>query len=516
MCTTLDLCRWPILSSLESAFVSQIHMVFVFGRHAQEALIITRDKMVYGLGDNIAGCLGIGNTNCTLFPKKVEILCGKDIKTFAYSNGPNILALTKEGEIVTPTLVNIPNLENSPGTKRIVDIACGGFHSVALTEIGEFDLGIYLGNKRIRTTEYHYINDTPPQVISSLATKKVVYFSCGATFTMAVTENGEVYSWGNNNVGQLGIGKCENQTLPYQISTLSGIVIVKVVCGTDYTLALTNKGDLYLYTNCLKELIEKKKTEDFNVEHQMGRVSDIAAMHNKFISIAVGQDGRVYVWGKISCNKCITIPCITPFSNVYNALACYANVMHEPLILYSNEEPNILKHLELAFDDPSTSDLKIQVEGQYIHVHKAILKIRSTYFKIMFQHNWAENNQNVIEHDQFSYVVYKAFLKYLYTDVIDLSQENTLELLALANAYCENNLKKYCIQMIKQRIMISNAAFLYSITFKYKEEELEELCFKFAMNHLTAVTQTENFANLDHNVMKTLIIKASKVGSFEM
>ena len=42
-----------------------------------------------------------------------------------------------ERMIVTPTLVNIPNLENSPGTKRIVDIACGGFHSVALTKIGE-------------------------------------------------------------------------------------------------------------------------------------------------------------------------------------------------------------------------------------------------------------------------------------------------------------------------------------------------------------------------------------------
>jgi len=46
---------------------------------------------------------------------------------------------------------------------------------------------------------------------------------------MAVTENGEVYSWGNNNVGQLGIGKCENQTLPYQISALSGIVIISCV-----------------------------------------------------------------------------------------------------------------------------------------------------------------------------------------------------------------------------------------------------------------------------------------------
>ncbi|KAG5339693.1 RCBT1 protein, partial [Acromyrmex heyeri] len=67
--------------------------------YASEALIVTRDKMMYGLGDNIAGCFGIGNTSCTLFPKKVEALCRKDIKdTFAYSNGPNVLALTKERE----------------------------------------------------------------------------------------------------------------------------------------------------------------------------------------------------------------------------------------------------------------------------------------------------------------------------------------------------------------------------------------------------------------------------------
>lgn len=33
---------------------------------------------------------------------------------------------------------------------------------------------------------------------------------------------------------------------------------------------------------------------------------------------------------------------------------------------------------------------------------------------------------SIIEHDQFSYVVYKAFLKYLYTDMIDLPAEKAL------------------------------------------------------------------------------------------
>lgn len=55
--------------------------------------------MVYALGNNIAGCLGTGDAHSTLYPKKVEALCEKDIKTFAYGSGPHVLALTKEGEV---------------------------------------------------------------------------------------------------------------------------------------------------------------------------------------------------------------------------------------------------------------------------------------------------------------------------------------------------------------------------------------------------------------------------------
>ena len=77
--------------------------IFIFqletGTLGNEALIVTKDKMVYGLGKNVNGCLGIGNKNATLKPQKVEALCGKDIKTFACGIGPHVLALTKEGEV---------------------------------------------------------------------------------------------------------------------------------------------------------------------------------------------------------------------------------------------------------------------------------------------------------------------------------------------------------------------------------------------------------------------------------
>lgn len=46
-------------------------------------------------------------------------------------------------------------------------------------------------------------------------------------------------------------------------------------------------------------------------------------------------------------------------------------------------------------------------------------------------------------------------------------------------------------------------------------QELEEFCFKFALNHMTAVIQTENFAKLDAKTMKAFITKAAKAGIFK-
>ncbi|XP_025269507.1 RCC1 and BTB domain-containing protein 1-like [Camponotus floridanus] len=128
---------------------------------------------------------------------------------------------------------------------------------------------------------------------------------------------------------------------------------------------------------------------------------------------------------------------------------------------YMDEEIDVLKCWETLFDNPSSSDLTIQVEGQPIHVHKAILKKRSSYFKTIFQDDSVKNQikrkkkeKDVIEHFEYSYIVYKAFLKYLYTDIVDLSVKELLKLLDLAIAYCENKLEKYCRLEIKRKTTV--------------------------------------------------------------
>ncbi|EZA54598.1 hypothetical protein DMN91_007313 [Ooceraea biroi] len=539
MCCSTDLKNWPIFSLLDQEFILQIHMVVVYGNLGNEALIVTKDKTVYAMGNNIAGCLGTGDSHSTLYPRRVEPLCSKDIKTFAYGSGPHVLALTENGEVyswghngycelgngtcnqgLTPTIVNMPSIEGGPNMKRIVDVACGSHHSLALTEDGE----VYAwgqNNCGQVSSGLSTNQGTPRQVSSSLAGKKVVCIACGQTSSMAVTENGEVYGWGYNGVGQLGIGNYVNQVNPYRIASLTGHVIVKVVCGYAHTLALTDEGKLYVWGgNSYGQLgIGNKKNVcspepmATNIADEMGRISDIAALHYSHISVAVGKGGRVYMWGHCR-GQSISTPTATPFSNIHDALACYASpsVMHKPLVLRMDKQSNILECLGSAFDDSSTSDLTIEVEGQPIYVHKAILKIRCPYFRTMFQHNWAENNQSVIQHDQFSHVVYKAFLKYLYTGTVDLPTEKALELLDLANAYCETDLKRHCINMVKQGVTVANVAFLYSTAIEYNAQELEEFCFKFALKHMTAVIMSESFAKLDDKMAKSFMIEAAKAG----
>ena len=68
---------------------------------------------------------------------------------------------------------------------------------------------------------------------------------------LAVSDIGEVFSWGHNGYGQLGQGAVVPLTtsstggFPQRIqAALSGKKLVKVACGGHHTVALTTKGEV--------------------------------------------------------------------------------------------------------------------------------------------------------------------------------------------------------------------------------------------------------------------------------
>jgi len=54
-----------------------------------------------------------------------------------------------------------------------------------------------------------------------------------------------VYSWGRGKFGALGHGDAAEVAMPKHIEGLKNIV--KIDCGTDYTMALDSNGKLYAF-----------------------------------------------------------------------------------------------------------------------------------------------------------------------------------------------------------------------------------------------------------------------------
>jgi alpha-tubulin suppressor-like RCC1 family protein len=69
--------------------------------------------------------------------------------------------------------------------------------------------------------------------------------SAGNRFSLAIKTTGTLWSWGLNNVGQLGISNLINQNLPVQVGTASNWL--KIDAGNQHSLAIDNTGFIYAW-----------------------------------------------------------------------------------------------------------------------------------------------------------------------------------------------------------------------------------------------------------------------------
>ncbi|NXV24606.1 RCC2 protein, partial [Cepphus grylle] len=86
-----------------------------------------------------------------------------------------------------------------------------------------------------------------PKLIEVLGGEAIVLAACGRNHTLALTESGSVFAFGENKMGQLGLG---NQTdavpSPAQIM-YNGQPITKLACGAEFSMIMDCKGNLYSF-----------------------------------------------------------------------------------------------------------------------------------------------------------------------------------------------------------------------------------------------------------------------------
>lgn len=120
---------------------------------------------------------------------------------------------------------------------RIESVAAGLWHTVCISSDG--DVYSFGGNQFGQLGTGADQAETLPRLLDAPsvenANAKVV--SCGARHSAIVSEDGKVFCWGWNKYGQLGLGDVIDRNIPVEVP-MENCIPKNVACGWWHTLLL--------------------------------------------------------------------------------------------------------------------------------------------------------------------------------------------------------------------------------------------------------------------------------------
>ncbi|MDR1294268.1 MAG: hypothetical protein LBK59_04830, partial [Bifidobacteriaceae bacterium] len=213
---------------------------------------LTQTDSVYGWGDNSSGQLATSSVSSSASPllapevrAATSVACGDGYSlaiqgTNLYGWGSNSFgqlgARPGDPPATTPTLVT--------GLNGVIQADTYYRHVLALTSGGAvWALGDNPYGELGRSPAYSDNGWPVPAKITGLA--DVVEVAAGQNFSMALTDSGTVYTWGNNTNGQLGREAGAMSPTPTPVETLSDVV--DIAAGAKHAVAVTTNGDVYTW-----------------------------------------------------------------------------------------------------------------------------------------------------------------------------------------------------------------------------------------------------------------------------
>jgi alpha-tubulin suppressor-like RCC1 family protein len=132
--------------------------------------------------------------------------------------------------------------------KLIQELDTGEMHCCALSSEGQVYSWGLAANGRLGEIDASRIISIPRLINIPVQIKMI---ACGSEHTMAAS-NSNVFSWGANDGGRLGLGDLDNRGVPCKINSLQGLQIIDISCGTWHSACIAAapimKRSGWLYT----------------------------------------------------------------------------------------------------------------------------------------------------------------------------------------------------------------------------------------------------------------------------
>ncbi|PHJ25322.1 regulator of chromosome condensation repeat-containing protein, partial [Cystoisospora suis] len=330
---------------------------------AKHSMACTSDGALWTWGYGGNGRLGLGHNRGSLVPSIVDHLQDRDI-VFVAAGDSHSACIDRHGHLYTwggggfgrlghgdEGEIPVPRKVEGLGAVPILQVACGTFHTLALTHKGEvyaWGAGLALGlgegegagggttgGTGIMVTVPRHLNDIEPAVLNIAA---------GPYHSAAVTVGGDLLVWGVGGSCRLGHGDQQNQPYPKFVADLRNRMYVSdlqsmlgirrvqrdysnerldylddqgggglsaqnasawtlqaIACGDSHTAALTGSGAVWIWGSNeegqlgLGEEVEEDQYEPVQLDCFNTPIRRIACGGSH--CLAVAQYGDVFAWG---------------------------------------------------------------------------------------------------------------------------------------------------------------------------------------------------------------------------
>jgi hypothetical protein len=233
-------------------------------------------------------------------------------KLYLVTNENTLLVLEQEGQETEKVDLNNARIIDGVSDVRALSQTSGYYSKLFYFYIIKTDGSVWKYEEEAETDNYTL------EKINGI--ENCIMIRVGREHIIALTEDGSVFTWGNNEYGQLGNGTNESRDTPEKIQGLPKII--DIASGDSYCMVLSEDGNIYTWgSNFEGELGDGKYTtrgydyDNFNDEYkdyeiiiiennnrnspyrveQLSDIIQIAAGNG--LNVALQKDGNVFEWG---------------------------------------------------------------------------------------------------------------------------------------------------------------------------------------------------------------------------
>uniref|UniRef100_A0A8C1ZA77 Si:ch73-190m4.1 n=1 Tax=Cyprinus carpio TaxID=7962 RepID=A0A8C1ZA77_CYPCA len=184
--------------------------------------------------------------------------------------------------------------------RQVIQIACGDHHSMALTKDGQLFVWGDNSHGQLGLKKNHPSSPSA-QHVQSLSGIPLAQISAGGDHSFGLSLSGVVFGWGKNSAGQLGLGDTTDRHVPMVVNSLHRKKTVSISCGGEHTATLSKGGTVFTFGSGGSGQLGHNSFKD---EHHPRVVAELwgsevsqvtCGRHHTLISVASSK--RIYSFG---------------------------------------------------------------------------------------------------------------------------------------------------------------------------------------------------------------------------